>query len=138
MPKPKNVLGGRLARRSRVSNGRDMFRDVDGRSPIVRRYKDIATAVIADQGGVETCSESRLQLIRRFAGVAVLAEECEANIAKGQPIDISDYATLCSTLVRISNRVGINRVPKILTPSVHDYLERRRNEIDASDTSGID
>ena len=130
----QNVLGGRLAKRSRVSNGRDMFRDVDGRSPIVRRYKDICTAVLADQGGIENMSESRLQLIRRFAGVAVLAEETEANIANGKPVDISDYATLCSTLVRISNRVGINRVPKNIIPNVHEYLEHKRNEADASDT----
>ena len=79
-------------------------------------------------------SESRVQLIRRFAGVAVLAEETEANLANGKSVDISDYATLCSTLVRISNRVGINRVPKNVTPNVYDYLERKRNETDTDDT----
>jgi hypothetical protein len=124
MPKPSNVLTGRKkTARSRVSNGRDILRNVDGRSPIVRRYRDVTTAVLADQGGIENCSESRLQLIRRFAGIAVLAEETEADLANGKPVDIGDYATLCSTLVRLASRIGLNRHARELVPSVAQYLE---------------
>jgi hypothetical protein len=49
--------------RSRVSNGRDV-------QPIARRHRGIAGAILADQGGVDQCSESRQQLIRRFAAAA--------------------------------------------------------------------
>jgi len=106
--------------RSRVSNGRDIFRNVDGRSMVVRRYRDICAAVLSDQGS--DVSESRLQLIRRFAGIAVLAEETEAKLANGQPVDISDYSTLCSTLVRISTRIGLNRRALDVTPTVEEYV----------------
>jgi hypothetical protein len=98
--------------RSRVSNGRDVLPNVDGRSLIARRYRDIASAILADQGGLEQCSESRLQLIRRFSAAAVLAEQMEARLANGEEIDVSEHALLCSTLTRLASRLGIDRVPK--------------------------
>ena len=45
-------LGPRKASaRSRVSNGADILPDVDGRSAVARRYRDIAAQIIADMGG---------------------------------------------------------------------------------------
>lgn len=108
--------------RARVSNGRDLLPGVDGRSAIARRYRDIASAIIADQGGADRLSESRQQLIRRFAAAAVLAEAMEARLANGETIDISEHALLCSTLVRVAQRIGINRAQKVV-PSLHEYLD---------------
>jgi hypothetical protein len=64
-----------------------------------------------------------LQLVRRFAAAAVLAEQMESRLANGEQIDIAEHAVLCSTLVRIAQRIGINRVPKTIVPSLDDYLE---------------
>ena len=49
---------GRKARtRSLISNGSALLPNVDGRGPIYRRYKDIANAILSDQGGVNrACS----------------------------------------------------------------------------------
>jgi hypothetical protein len=118
----KPVRGRKDYGRSRISNGHDMLPDVDGRSVIARRYRDIARAILVDQGGVDQCSESRQQLIRRFAAAAVLAEQFESRLANGEAIDIQEHATLSSTLVRLSSRIGINRVPKNITPSLSEYL----------------
>ena len=68
----RNVLRKSHAR-SRISNGVDLLPNVDGRSLVARRYRDISGAIIVDQGGIDQCSELRLQLIRRFAAAAVLA-----------------------------------------------------------------
>jgi hypothetical protein len=110
--------------RSRVSNGRDVLPNVDGRSLIARRYRDISTAILIDQGGVDQCSESRLQLIRRFAAAACLAEQMESRLANGEQIDIGEHATLSSTLVRLAAKIGIDRVPQDVTPSLAEYLAR--------------
>ena len=60
--------------RSRITNGRAMLSDhVDGRGQAARRYRDLCAAISADQGGAERLSTARVQLIRRFAGGAVLA-----------------------------------------------------------------
>jgi hypothetical protein len=119
--------------RSRVSNGRDLLPDVDGRSVIARRYRDIASAVLADQGGADQCSEARQQLIRRFAAAAVLAEQLESRLANGEEIDIAAHATLSSTLVRLAQRIGIDRRAKNITPSLRDYLEAKTVETETAE-----
>src|SRR3954462_12213178 len=108
MPAARAQLApSKAAARSRVSNGADVLPNVDGRSLIARRYRDIAAQLVADMGGMERCSEARLQLIRRFAAAAVLAEQMEANLANGVSIDTQEHANLSSTLVRIAQRIGI-------------------------------
>jgi hypothetical protein len=96
---------------------------IDQRSATARRYRDLVAAAAADQGGADRCSEARLQLIRRFAALAVQAEAMEARLANGDPINIADYATLTSTLVRVVSRLGINRLPKNIVPSLAEYLD---------------
>jgi hypothetical protein len=107
--------------RSRVSNGVDVLPDVDGRSIIARRYRDIQSAIInSDQPG--ELSETRLQLVRRFSAAAVLAEQMESRLANGEQIDVSEHALLVSSLVRIARLIGIDRVPVDVSPTLHDIL----------------
>jgi hypothetical protein len=115
--------------RSRMTNGTALLPDVDGRSAIARRFKDISSAILADQGGAERCSESRRQLVRRFAATAVLAEQMESRLANGEQIDIQEHALLCSTLTRLAQRIGIERRARDVTPP--DPLQYAR-EYDAS------
>jgi hypothetical protein len=90
-----------------------------------RRYRDIVAQIVIDQGG--GLSESRMQLIRRFAAASVLAEQMEAKLANGEEIDIQQHALLCSTLCRVGMRIGINRVPKDITPpDLKTYLAMKQ------------
>jgi hypothetical protein len=113
---------------NRVTNGSDILPGIDGRSGIARRYRDIVDAILVDQGGADRCSESRLQLIRRFAASAVLAEQMEARLANGDQINVPEHALLCSTLVRVAQRIGIDRIPRNVTPSLSEYLRTEAAE----------
>jgi hypothetical protein len=109
--------------RSRLTNGKDLLPNVDGRSLIARRYRDICTAIASDQGGLDQLSEARVQLIRRFAACCVLAEEMESRLVRGEQIDITVYVQLTTTMVRIALRIGLDRVPRdISSPSLADIL----------------
>jgi hypothetical protein len=122
-------LDGKSSRqRSRITNGRSLLPDVDGRSLLARRFRDIQNAIVADQGGPQHLSEARLQLIRRFAASAVLAEQLESKLANGEEIDVSQHALLCSSLVRIANKIGINRIAKDVTPSLSDILREHGHD----------
>lgn len=121
--------------RSRVTNGKELLPGVDGRSPIAKRFRDIASAILIDQGGVDRCSESRKQLIRRFAAAAVLAEQVEAKLANGEDIDIQQHATLSSTLVRLAQRIGIERVAKDVELNLGDFM-RMASMIPATGSAG--
>ena len=45
-----------------------------------------------------------------------------ARLARGEPVDIAEHALLSSTLVRLAQRIGINRVAKDVSPTLGDYL----------------
>jgi hypothetical protein len=111
--------------RSRMTNGTALLPDIDGRSAIARRFKDITSAILADQGGADQCSQSRLQLVRRFAAAAVLAEQLESRLANGEQIDIQEHALLCSTLARLASRIGIERRARDVT-TLADYLQQHQ------------
>jgi hypothetical protein len=78
-------------------------------------------------GGADL-SEARLQLIRRFSGNAVLAEQLEADLANGKKINIGEYALLCSTLVRVARQIGVNRIPRDVTPTLSEYLASKESD----------
>ena len=111
--------------RSRVSNGKDWLPGVDQRSAIARRYRDLIAEAIADAGGFDVCSQAKLQLIRRLAALSCQLEALEAKLADGEALDIAEYTSLTSTLVRVVSRLGINRVPRDVSPSLHDIVREK-------------
>jgi len=126
-------VAGRTGR-SRVTNGKWVLPGVkDLRSPQARRFRDISAQIIIDQGGLERLSEARLQLIRRFAACAVMAEGMEGKLVNGEACDISDHSQLCSSLVRIAHRIGIERRMRNITPHLADYIDvvtKEQQELD--------
>jgi hypothetical protein len=122
----KPTTAAKKQARSRLSNGRDVLPDVDGRSVIARRYRDIMNAVVSDQGGAQHLSEAQLQLIRRFSAASMLAEQMEARLAQGEQINIQEYSVLVSTIMRVAQRIGIGRRAKNVTPSLGDYLSNKK------------
>jgi hypothetical protein len=116
------IAGRKEYGRDSVSNGNDILPGTDGRSVIARRYRAITSAILVDQGGFDACSESRKQLIRRFAAAAVLAERMEARLANGEEIDIAEHALLVSSMVRVARQIGVNRIPRNITPTLDQYL----------------
>jgi hypothetical protein len=98
---------------------------LDGRSATARRFRDLVNAFVADMGGLDRCSQIKLGLVRRLAGTTVQAEMLEARMVNGEAIDIATLCTLASTTVRISQRLGLERRARNVTPSLHQYLAAR-------------
>lgn len=117
--------------RSSITNG---VTQLDARSKLARRFRDICSAILADQGGEENCAEARLQLIRRFSAAAVMAETMEAKMASGENIRIEEHAQLTNALVKVASRIGIDRRARDIGPTLGDVLrngieqDRERDE----------
>jgi hypothetical protein len=88
-------------------------------------------------GGLDHCSEIRLGLVRRLAATTVQAEILEARMVNGEAIDIATLCTLASTTVRLSQRLGLERRARNVTPSLGQYLAVRRARTDY-DTPSVD
>jgi hypothetical protein len=115
--------------RSRATNHRDLLPYVkDGRLTEARRFRDLVRSMISDSGGVENCTEVRLGLIRRLAAATVMSEELEGQAINGEPVDIGTFCQLASTTVRLAQRLGIERVPKDITPSLTDILREHEEQ----------
>src|SRR6476646_5964237 len=123
--------------RSAVTNHKDMLPGLDGRSAMARRFRDLVNAFVADMGGLDRCSEVRLGLVRRLAATTVQAEMLEARMVNGEAIDIATLCTLASTTVRLSQRLGLERRTRNVTPSVGQYLAARTAPA-TGDAPGID
>jgi len=120
--------------RSKATNHRDLLPKIkDGRHTQARRFRDLVHAFISDAGGIENVSEVKLGLVRRLAAATVLSEEIEAQAVNGERVDVSTFCQLASTTVRLSQRLGIERVPKLVGPTLTDIIradqERQREEL---------
>ena len=114
--------------RSKVTNHQDLLPNLDGRSSTARRFRDLVAAFVADQGGLDLCSEVKLGLLRRLAACTVRAEMLEAQMVNGEPVNVSELCALASTTVRLSTRLGLERVAKDVEPSLADLIAQDEAE----------
>ena len=113
--------------RSKATNHRDLLPKIkDGRHTQARRFRDLVHAFISDAGGIDNVSEVKLGLVRRLAAATVLSEEIEAQAVNGEPVDVSTFCQLASTTVRLSQRLGLERVAKDVGPTLADYLQQQQ------------
>jgi hypothetical protein len=119
--------------RSRVTNGRSPFVEIDGRGPWARRWRDVLAEIISDIGGHEAgLSEGQRQLARRCATIAIACERMEGEAALGHEIDLDAYGTLTDRLGRCFQRLGLKRQPRDVTPSLSEYLASLPKEDEAT------
>jgi hypothetical protein len=113
--------------RSRVSNGSAVFLDeVDGRSVVARRYRDVLADLVAHLGGNPTAAE--MLIARRIATLAVLCEQAEADMASGKDVDVGAYATLANSLRRLVADVGLQPKMRDVTPTLSQYLAAKERQ----------
>jgi hypothetical protein len=119
-------IAGPKQGRSRITNGSRFLHGVDGRSPWVRRCKDIIGAHISDLGGEDNTSAAERSIVRRAAVLTTQAEMLEAKFALAMgdvsPDDLDLYARVAGNLRRLLEAVGLQRRPRDVGPSLGDLL----------------
>jgi hypothetical protein len=126
MPVPPNYKpqpGDPRYGRSAITNGSALLPGVDGRSPWVRRAKDLIQAHLADLGGEDNTNAAVRSLVRRAAVLAVELEQLELKFALAggaQPSDLDLYVRASGGLRRLFEGIGLRRVARDITPSLSD------------------
>ena len=90
----------RAERRSRVTNGKQLFLDGDARLRVSRRFRDVLASIATDLGGVDRLSEGQKQIARRCAMLSVECEIMESAAVAGEPFDLDAYGQLTDRLGR--------------------------------------
>lgn len=114
--------------RARLTNKVAALLAGDGRLPLPRLYRDIITGIALDLGGADRLSTVKLALIRRFAGLVILAEHYESDLLQGKKVDLSVLSHIDLTLTRLASRIGLDRTAKTV-PTLKDYIEGKARDI---------
>ena len=117
--------------RSRITNGTAFLSNIDGRSPWVRRAKDLIREHLSDLGGPNNVSAAERSITRRVAGLSVELENLEARFATAGSASAEDldlYQRVANSLRRLLEAVGLQRRPRDVTPSVADYLDHMNKQ----------
>lgn len=127
--KPAKPLGlPSPTQRTRIGNGKQLFlteNAVDERSAPARRFREVFAQIISDIGGDP--SEAQVQIARRAASLCVWAESAEAELAKGNAIDIASFTTAANSLRRLLADLGLERKLRDVTPTLDEYLRSRHH-----------
>ena len=114
--------------RTRVGNRVSLWLDseVDGRSALARRFKEVFGEISADLGGFDRMSEGQRQLARRCALLSVECERLEGQAVLGAEFDLDTYGQLTDRLGRAFQRLGMKRVPRDVTPSLASIVQKHK------------
>ncbi len=120
------VAASKPTTRSKVTNGRGLFVEGDGRGAWARRFRDLCALHVEDLGGSLALSEAQGSLIRRAATLEVELERREGQLATGGEVDLDAYSRAAGHLRRILETLGIERRKRDLTPTLADIAASMR------------
>ena len=98
--------------------------NLDGRTRARKQFDAIASGIADDLKGSGELSTIKLHLIETFAGCAIIISAINARLLSGESIDVTEHSQAASTLVRLASRLGIDRVPRDVTPSLDDIIRQ--------------
>jgi hypothetical protein len=120
----KPIARSSTTNRSAVTNGSKLLVGIDGRSPTARRFRDLVAAFEAEIGG--NLTEVERGLVKQAAALTIRAEQLQADIVNGKPVDSDALIRISSTAKRILGAIGEKAARrKQSEPTLEEYLDRR-------------
>jgi hypothetical protein len=110
-------------------------KDLDLRTNAARDFARLVSEIERDCGGHDQLSTIERTLIEGFVGAAVHIHGLNTQLLLGQKVDLQEHTMVCSALVRIASRLGIQRRQRDVTPTLSDLLREDRQRQQAEWTS---
>jgi hypothetical protein len=113
----------------RVKKRRDP-RSLEQATGAARFFQKMVREIENDLGGRRQLSRIEGELIQAFCGAATQVQYLNRQVmlGEGSEIDLSGYATLASTMLRIGARLGFQRRARDVTPTVDQYLAQNASD----------
>jgi hypothetical protein len=105
--------------RSRVTNGKDLLANVDGRTATARRYRDLTISLADDLGGASNLTEAQRALVRQAAAVIIQSERLQGEVLRGEGVDCEQLTRLANAATRILARLGLKKSASQTDTRVH-------------------
>jgi hypothetical protein len=114
-------------RKHRATRPQLLMRRHLGRSSQAKMFDAIATSIARDMGGEAQLSTVQKHLVEAFASIALRVNNLTAKLLRGDEVDIIAHSQAISTMVRVAQRVGVQRVQLDITPpSLEQYVAAKR------------
>ena len=125
LPQPGDKQFGR----ARLTNGVGLLPTVDGRSTWARIMRDTMNRMLNHLGGEDHATEVQRMLARRVAAfeaeLIFLEDKFARTRTEGGAPDVADldlYSRMASAQRRHLEAIGLQRVPRDITPTLDEYL----------------
>jgi len=106
-----------------------MTRDqLDQRRGAVQVFDRCAREIQNDLGGRDQLSAIELALVEAFVGANFTMQTLNAKLMLGEEIDHGLHALVAGAMVRIASRLGLQRRPRDVSPSLSQYLASKEVE----------
>ena len=99
--------------------------DLDRRTKAAQRAFDLHDRLVAERGGAESMSVLRYSMTRSVAVLSAMVEDLQVKWLRGERIEPATIATLLNARRREAEIVGIDPLPKDVTPDLKTYLDAR-------------
>ena len=98
---------------------------IDRRTKAAQIALETKDAIIADLGGVERLSTLERLMAENAAVSAAILRDAHVRWLRGEPVPVSEIATLENTFNRTAAALGLNRRAKDVTKSIDGYIEEK-------------
>ena len=102
--------------RSRVTNGKDLLANVDGRTAEASRYRDLCLSLSDDLGGAADLTEAQRALVRQAAAMIMKGEMLQGAVLRGELVDCEQLTRLANAATRILSRLKAKPKAKPVSP----------------------
>jgi hypothetical protein len=123
-------------RKSRSDRTRLITLDhIDRRTLACRRALELIEALENERGGPDQITEGQRQLCQRAGVLAAILEDHESRWIDGKPIDMPEYLSAIGTQRRVLISLGLNRVPRDVSPvsTLSEYLTEKQEDAGDAD-----
>ena len=104
------------------------FTDLDRRTRAAQHAREVRNAIVADLGGEDRLSTLELLQAENAAVDAAVLRDMQCRWLKGEPVPVSEMATIENTFNRTAAAVGTKRRTRDITPLREQLLEQMRTE----------
>jgi hypothetical protein len=95
--------------------------NLDGRTHAARAFDKLYAAISSDLGGDLTAVEQAL--VEGFCGATVVLQALNTSLALGKAVDLTEHASVCSSMVRIAAKIGLSRRSRIVSGLIEAEVE---------------
>jgi hypothetical protein len=85
----------------------------------------LRTGFLSDLGGEDRASVAQRELAQRGAILGAMIEDQEARWLRGDGLELTEYCTLVNAQRCVLADIGLERRPRVVTPSLNEYLKTK-------------